>query len=398
MRHSRIASLLVVGSVVLGACSDQVTSPPELSPDGGARLSQAAGSGLPTLKLNTAVLDGRVTDMRVPLGPGRAINPGEYVCQGSTPITEWFDDRLQEVIDDDVLALIDLLNLAADQIPTYEAFLFEEPTKKQEFGYDGEFTNVMNRTVRDVKRFWDIDSDAIQVVPMHGTVLLDVEKVAATYEALFVNDDGSPISHEDAILYATIVRDAVAGTESLNGGNHPLFTFNSVSFRSNPGKIVMGDGILEGYAAVGFGDVAPQAVFAHEFAHQIQFQNNYSVFSDGIPVTTQAEVTRYTELMADAYSAYYLTHKRGAAMNKHRVAEFLETFFQIGDCYFSDPGHHGTPNQRMAAAQFGFDVADQAQKQGHILTADQFHALFVAKYPQLIAPDAPGALVATAAH
>ena len=61
---------------------------------------------------------------------------------------------------------------------------------------------------------------------------------------------------------------------------------------------------------------------------------------------------------------------------------------QIWDCAFDNPGHHGTPNQRMAAAQLGFDVADQAQKQGHILTSEQFHALFVAAYPDLIAPDA----------
>jgi hypothetical protein len=93
--------------------------------------------------------------------------------------------------------------------------------------------------------------------------------------------------------------------------------------------------------------------------------------------------------MADAYSAYYLTHARGAAMNKFRVAEFLQQFYDIGDCAFTSNGHHGTPNQRAAAARFGFDVADQYQKQGHILTADEFHALFVAEYPQIIAPDAP---------
>jgi hypothetical protein len=42
----------------------------------------------------------------------------------------------------------------------------------------------------------------------------------------------------------------------------------------------------------------------------------------------------------------------------------------------------------MRAATFGFNVADQAQKQGHILTADQFHRLFLAAYPSFVAPDA----------
>ena len=67
---------------------------------------------------------------------------------------------------------------------------------------------------------------------------------------------------------------------------------------------------------------------------------------------------------------------------------FAEHRFDIGDCGFDQDGHHGTPNQRLAAAHFGFQVASEAQKQGHILTSDAFHALFVAKYPALIKPDA----------
>jgi hypothetical protein len=160
-----------------------------------------------------------------------------------------------------------------------------------------------------------------------------------------------------------------------------------VSFASGLGKIVMGDGIMAGYEVLGFGGVAPQAIYAHEFAHHIQFQNGY--FDD--PYATEGdppEQTRYTELMADAMSAYYLTHKRGATLNRHRVAEFMEVFFQIGDCAFTSAGHHGTPNQRMAAARFGFDLADEALAQGHILTAAQVHALFVEAYPDIIAPDA----------
>ena len=74
------------------------------------------------------------------------------------------------------------------------------------------------------------------------------------------------------------------------------------------------------------------------------------------------------------------------ALNQKRVAQFLQVFFNIGDCAFTDPGHHGTPAQRMRAAQFGFNVADRAQKQGHILPSDEFHDLFVAAYPSFIAP------------
>jgi hypothetical protein len=220
---------------------------------------------------------------------------------------------------------------------------------------------------------------------MHGTTVLDTAKTAATYRALF------GVSAGVASALAADDRAALLATPGLDGGNHPFFTFNAFAFSTSdhsiPDKIVMGDGILAGYHAMGFDDVAPQAVFAHEFGHHIQYENGY--FDD--PYATAgdaAEQTMYTELMADAFGAYYLTHSRGAAMNQKRVAEFLQVYFQIGDCAFDNPGHHGTPNQRMRAAQFGFQVAAESQKQGHILSSREFHDRFVAVYPTIIAPDA----------
>src|SRR6185436_3310613 len=99
--------------------------------------------------------------------------------------------------------------------------------------------------------------------------------------------------------FAVTVRDALASSTTMNGGNYAFWTFNSVSFRypGLPDKIVMGDGLLEGLAAVGFGDVAPQALFAHEFAHQIQYENDYF---DDLGAVSGPEAGRYRELMADA--------------------------------------------------------------------------------------------------
>ena len=166
----------------------------------------------------------------------------------------------------------------------------------------------------------------------------------------------------------------------------PWRSRNAVSFRGTglPDKIVMGDGILEGFAAIGYGDVAPQAIFAHEYAHQIQFERDFELpAAEG---QDQAEMTRFGELNADAFAAYYMTHSRGENVHKKRVEEFLNVFYQIGDCAFTDPGHHGTPAQRLAAARFGFELADQARAQGHILTAAEFNALFLAEYASIIAP------------
>jgi len=92
--------------------------------------------------------------------------------------------------------------------------------------------------------------------------------------------------------------------------------------------------------------------------------------------------------MADAYSSYFLTHARGASMQWNRVASFGQMFYQLGDCGFTAPGHHGTPNQRMRSALWAYGVANSARPQGHILPALTFVDLFAAQYPQLIAPDA----------
>jgi hypothetical protein len=92
-------------------------------------------------------------------------------------------------------------------------------------------------------------------------------------------------------------------------------------FFNTPSKIVMGDGIQKAYFDMGLGDVATQAIMSHEYGHQVQFANPTLV-----PFENTPESTRATELMADALSAYYLTNKRGAAMNWHRVQDFLSCF------------------------------------------------------------------------
>jgi len=322
----------------------------------------------------------------------RVINPSDFECPPSTPLIDYLLGTINEATTREPDVFNTLIGLAADIVPALDAILFEtEATPgSQVFGYNGEYNRREAKIERDVKRFWDINSGGIQLVAMKGTMLLDVNRVARVYEAAFVNSDGTPITHAQALFFANIVRTTLLQSVTMDRGNWPLFSFNAFAVPAGggqPNKIAMGDGVLESYKAIGFDDVAPAAVYAHEFGHHIQFQRGY--FNDRFATTgSEAERTMYTELMSDAFSAYYLTHKRGAAMNKHRVAQFLQVFFDIGDCAFDDPGHHGTPNQRMRAANFGFSVAAQAQKQGHILTADQFHRLFVAAYPGLVAPDA----------
>jgi hypothetical protein len=384
LRRSLALGSCLAATLVVAACQDVATSSAPLAPTAPTRsLSTDLSVSRPALTLpaSTPAVDRLFSEFGT-----RAINPGDYVCSDESPIIDYVNNELSLTLSTTAERnrFFALYNRYADLLPTYEALFFQTTATPQTFGYQGEFTQVMRKTERDVKNFWDIPSAQIQVVAMHGTMLSDTARTYATYTQVF---GFAPAASRAA---ARVLRDSLAASTTMNGGNYSFWTFNSVSFRDRedgiPDKIVMGDGILEGYAAIGYSDVAPQAIFAHEFAHQIQYENEYF---DDLGNVTAPEATRYTELMADAMSAYYLTHARGEALNQKRVEEFLNVFYQIGDCAFTNPGHHGTPNQRMKAAQFGFKVADDFQKQGHILTSAEFHDLFLAYYPTLIAPDAP---------
>ncbi|WP_128544051.1 hypothetical protein [Larkinella soli] len=309
----------------------------------------------------------------------RALGAAETACDANTPVNQWLSSEIADwrgtPIATYVLGL-DMLNL-----PTYDALLFENSSANQTFGPNGEYTQRLTKTFKDLKRFWNIDTDGMVLAAMHGRMLSDPERLYRTYL------DAYGLSPADAAYYTNFVLSVVQTFPQLRNGDHPIFTFNAFALEGFffppvgqiPNKIIMGDGFLQGLDAIGYGDVGPQAVLAHEFGHQIQFQLN--LFGD----EDTPEATRRTELMADAYSAYYLSHARGASMQWKRVQQFLQVFYNIGDCSFTSPDHHGTPAQRMAAARWAYELADNAQKQGHILTAQEFTARFEAALPGILA-------------
>jgi hypothetical protein len=301
----------------------------------------------------------------------------ESTCNDNTASSQWLD---QQLADWNSTIINYVITTAMLDLPTYDALIFENSSANQRFGSSGQYTQRLTKAFKDLKRFWNIDSENIVLAAMHGTMLTDRTRILRTYKAGFGLDD------ESANYYADFVLAIVDAYPQLRGGDHPIFTFNAFAQSSFsfppygviPDKIIMGDGILDAFAAIGYADVAPQAILAHEFGHHIQFDLN--LFGD----EAGPEATRRTELMADAYSAYYLSHSRGASMQWKRVQLFLNVFFNIGDCSFTSDGHHGTPTQRMAAAKWGYEVANEAQKQGHILTAQEFTRMFEAQLPRLI--------------
>lgn len=308
----------------------------------------------------------------------KALDSGSSSCDASTALNVWLSNQLADWDGD---ASFFAVFTGMLDFPTYYTLFFENSSANQHFGIHGEYSQQINKTFKDLKRFWNIQSGDIILAGLHGSMLQDREKVILMDEIIFGD------SKEVAEYYADLIQTLLKEVPQYRNGNHPIFSFNAYAqqgfdfapFGKVPNKIVMGDGIMDGFAGIGFKDIAPQAILAHEFGHHIQFQ--LGVFGN----EASPEATRRTELMADAYSAYYLSHARGASMQWKRVQQFLQVFFNIGDCYFDDLTHHGTPAERMAAARWAYNLANDAQKQGHIMSSQEFTRRFEAQLPLLVA-------------
>ncbi|GAA3375034.1 hypothetical protein GCM10020367_41250 [Streptomyces sannanensis] len=311
------------------------------------------------------------------------INPDDYQCP-STELKTWARSLLMGA--EDPFAIFMLSIFDGFNLPTYDALIFGAESSSNKFGVNGEYTQSLNSEMKNLKRFWDIDSADIELIPLHGAdVFSSRERVARTLSVLY---GGTPESQLDL---ADMFIELVTMEPILKGGANPIFSFNAFAYTEErepaptgiSDRIVMGDGILQGMTAVGLGDVAPKAIQAHEFGHHVQYEND--LFVSDLP---RPEATRRTELMADAFGTYYLTHARGEALNTKRLLGSEQSFYEVGDCGFDNPGHHGTPNQRLAASTWAAGVANNAADQGHILPSLTFAEKFEAKLPDLVKPDA----------
>lgn len=311
------------------------------------------------------------------------IDPDDYQCQ-STPLRGWLSGQLEGV---NGFRMLMLQLLGGDQIPTYDALLFGQESKANRFGIDGSYTNELNREMKNLKRFWDIDGSDIQLIPMHGNVYQDLDRITHVYEVLY------GMSHEEALGNAQIVQAIVLDEPALDDGENPYFTFNAFAFNPSPQdaeqlgltkRIIVGDGILQGMRGIGLGDkAAPLGVLAHEYGHQVQYAKG--LFESDL---TGPEATRRTELMADGFGTYFVVHSRGASLNAQRTLDVQKSFYNVGDCGFSSDNHHGTPNQRFKTSSWAVNVVDSAPNQGHKLTAMQFDARFEKQLPIILKPDA----------
>jgi hypothetical protein len=312
----------------------------------------------------------------------RVINPDDYEC-GPTMLDAYVGDLINSMSDEQFFFLLDHIDTMLN-VPTYDP-LFFGTAGDPDYALTTHVAQLRN-TFRDVKKFWTgIKSDDIQLMAMHGDVLLDADRIART-NAILAGGMTPAIEAE-----AEEVADFMATQGDFY--NNPLWTLNAYAFSAEgdpdpavqglPDKLVFGDGFIEAYDSFGLGDVGPRVVMGHEFGHHIQFE------LDLFPAVASPEGTRRTELMADAFGAYFGVHKRGLTLNAKRVVDALLSFYTVGDCAFDDNGHHGTPNQREASATWGADLAKASKPASSRLPASEFADMFDAKLPELVAPDAP---------
>jgi len=313
----------------------------------------------------------------------RAIDPDDYEC-APTDLDAYVDGLLAGLTDEE---LEFLLTSGVLDFPTYDALLFGSK-RDPRYRLTGH-ARQLKSTFRHVKRFWDIKSDDIQLHAMHGDMLLDTRRVARLLVVLY------GLTEDEASMFAAAVADIISGTPAFDDGDNPIFTLNAYAFTAEgdpdplvasvPDKLVFGDGILDALDALRLGNVGPRVVMGHEFGHHIQFEQN--LFESDLDAP---EATRRTELMADAFATYFGVHKRGLALEARGTRAAVKTFYEVGDCSFDNPGHHGTPNQRARAAKWGAHVARTTRPQWRILPSPVFAARFEARLAELVAPDADG--------
>jgi hypothetical protein len=335
------------------------------------------------------LFSGCVKDMESPpvYNPTPDLAQVDSVACEDPPLRKWLFGEYGNWGSLDIVLLVVSGELIIDQLAFFHALYFENSSANQSFGPIGEYTNQINQTASDIKRFWDTELDGIILVAFRGSMLQNWDKVVAVYKS-----PAFGFSDEKANAYADSVATLFNIYPQYNNGNHPAFSFNQFAIPDTtfagvgqvPAKIVIGDGLLQGLDALGYGDIAPQAILAHEYAHHIQYDLGILVRGWQRGEELIPKTSRRIELMADAYAAYYLSHPRGANMQGENVQQILEVFSNFGDCEFKGDGHHGTPTQRKAAAEWGYKLAKDAHQKGHILPALELARLFDAELNNIL--------------
>ncbi|MGO4955975.1 hypothetical protein ACTQ49_01660 [Luteococcus sp. Sow4_B9] len=295
----------------------------------------------------------------------------DEVCQSETDLSRAVERHQAR------LSLGDRIFVAltfADLLPVLEVLLADEPRTASidETGKGEE----LERDLAQLQQFWDVDAAAVELKGLSGTMLADRVRVQRLYERI-----GVPRALAEFL--ADAISRQVTASPGLAGGANPILTLNAFAIAPDPeqrpgGLIVMGKGLLDVYDELGQGEVAPQVVLAHEYAHQLQYRTG--MIEPGGVATPEG--TRRTELHADASATYFTVHSRGGHVLPARIPAVEQVLYGIGDCQVDSTGHHGTPAQRRRAGQWGIAQARASEPQ--VLTVARFQERYELALPHLL--------------
>mmetsp|Transcript_20877 Transcript_20877/g.44006 ORF Transcript_20877/g.44006 Transcript_20877/m.44006 type:complete len:432 (+) Transcript_20877:57-1352(+) len=271
--------------------------------------------------------------------------------QCSSPSAQWLRQQVRNVSEED---LSNFFDWRINTLPfAYKLFVEKSQYQSEYFGLNGEHTHEINSIHEEVQSFWSDSGvdDEIYVLGAHGSDLADVDKLIPTLEFMFVGSYDANFTADD---HAADIQDLIS---RLPGGyEHPLLTFNAFATDEGDGiehsTIMIGDGYFEFQESMGFGSEGPEYALTHEHAHHLQYALGVQDEDDD---TRQA--ARREELMADAFSAYFLAHNSGGDMTVGEMSDIHSVAYSVGDCVISHDGHHGTPQQRRCATKWGASIA-----------------------------------------
>ena len=132
------------------------------------------------------------------------------------------------------------------------------------------------------------------------------------------------------------------------------------AYSSKRGKIYFGKNMFY-YTIRHFNELAVAGILAHEWGHRVQFTFHWDKQLTGPEL----------ELEADALSGYYMALEKSFAWGQ--IDQYFASTFNTGDYEVASPQHHGTPNQRVAAAYLGVQLAVEAVNSKVPFTYQELH-------------------------
>ncbi|NGZ27738.1 MAG: hypothetical protein G8345_12740 [Magnetococcales bacterium] len=145
------------------------------------------------------------------------------------------------------------------------------------------------------------------------------------------------------------------GFAYMDDGDSPnAFAIDANWLPNTQGTVLFGRNLLQDNLARDIhGDMLVMGICAHEFGHIVQY--DYHV-SDRLQ--KRQTTNRLMELHADFLSGYYVG-LRNIDYSKQQMISLGQAWEELGDNNFTDPDHHGTSKERIAAMEQGYLVATQ---------------------------------------